>query len=283
MAAPRPRSRAVKPRQIVLGFFLLGLLILAKVIQDRQESAADPAPAGKETASDATAGGSAPSSPAPRTPNSSVRAPATVRPTPNPAPESASRRERSQHPNPVARTTAREHTNALAPAYHAEARGWTRLSGCTLVEDRFNDGDNVVARHRTEDGNSLTNSVFRLYFVDTPESRDKPFADHRRRVEDQGQDLGGLGYEETLALGRRAKARVPELLAQPFTVWTRWQEVYESERYFALIQTADGQWLHELLVREGLARVHTEGTDLPDGTDRRSAEAELRSGQHNPR
>lgn len=161
-----------------------------------------------------------------------------------------------------------------APA-RDEIHGWTRLAGCTLVEDRFNDGDNVVARHLGADGRREQETVFRLYFVDTPESRDKPYEDHRHRVEQQGAELGGLDYGQTLELGRRAKARAHELLSRPFTVWTRWQEVYESRRSFALIQLEDGSWLHERLIREGLARVHTEGTDLPDGTDRRDAEAEL--------
>lgn len=160
---------------------------------------------------------------------------------------------------------------------------WTKLTGCTLIKHQYNDGDNVVAKHLDEDGSSFTETSFRFYFVDAPESRDKPFADHRERVNEQGEELGGLDYLETIELGQLAKISVRELLEErSFTVWTRWEEVYDSSRYYALIEVegkAGAKWLHRALVRAGLARVHTKGIDLPDGTTRQEEEAQLEDWQ----
>jgi len=44
-----------------------------------------------------------------------------------------------------------------------------------------------------------------MYFVGDAESKDKPYDDYRRRVADQGEDFGGLDYQETILLGREAK------------------------------------------------------------------------------
>lgn len=135
------------------------------------------------------------------------------------------------------------------------------LSECRLVDDKYNDGDSF--KIKTGDGRTL---VVRIYFVDAPESRDKPYADHRKRVKEQGRYFGGLDYEESLVLGKRAKDEVvSRLKGKTFKVYTTWEEVYDSGRYYAFVELADEGWWHEYLVRNGLGRIHTKGEGLPTG------------------
>ena len=63
-------------------------------------------------------------------------------------------------------------------------------------------------------------------------------------------------------------------LSQPFTIYTRWRSVFGS-RYYAIVVTADGHDLDELLVSNGLARIYGTRTPLPDGRDSREYLAHL--------
>ena len=54
-------------------------------------------------------------------------------------------------------------------------------------------------------------------------------------------------------------------LAQPFTIYTRWRSVFGPTRYYAIVITARGRDLNELLVSSGLARIYGTRTPLPDG------------------
>lgn len=137
------------------------------------------------------------------------------------------------------------------------------LKNCVYVPDtKYNDGDSFKVK--TEDGRIVE---VRCYFVDTAESKDKPYADHRKRVTDQGRYFGDLGYKEALKLGREAKKYAERSLSgKKLTVYTIWEEVYTSGRYYAFVEVPGmGLW-HEDLVKKGLARIHTKGADLPNGT-----------------
>ena len=80
-----------------------------------------------------------------------------------------------------------------------------------------------------------------------------------------------------MELGGTAKKRALGLLTGgPFTLYTRWQPVFRSGRFFAFARSEGGEWLHETLVREGLARIYTEGAALPDGTTKKKRESRLR-------
>jgi hypothetical protein len=60
-------------------------------------------------------------------------------------------------------------------------------------------------------------------------------------------------------------------------VITRWQPVFESGRFYAFIFFDDtGEELSESLTREGLSRIYTEGTDLPDGRKKADFERHLK-------
>jgi len=133
------------------------------------------------------------------------------------------------------------------------------------VYDRFTD-----ARYVDRDGNDGDSFMvkaggrefeLRLYFVDAPESYlSDRYADQRRRVAEQARDLGGIAPAEAVEVGQRAKAFTRQRLASgPFTVYTYWERVYDSDRTYGFVELPDGSDLASLLVAEGLARVHTKG------------------------
>jgi endonuclease YncB( thermonuclease family) len=143
------------------------------------------------------------------------------------------------------------------------------LSGVRFIDDETNDGDSFVVEH---DGQKL---VLRLYFVDCAEKREYKLV--AGRLKDQAGYFGGLSIPQTLKLGQQAKAFTADLLrSQPFTVFTRWERVYDSERIYAVIRFDDGEDLAHKLVQAGLARIHTKGVNMPDGKKANDYENHLR-------
>lgn len=135
--------------------------------------------------------------------------------------------------------------------------------GCHLVPNKRNDGDSFIVNH-----NGIEQE-YRIYFVDAPESKDKPYDDHRRRVLEQGQDLGGLSYDETIVIGSDAKTFTRKLLSRPFEIITKGELVYQGPRKYAFVRVeyeGEKRWLHEILLERGLGRLKTRGTTTPDGT-----------------
>jgi endonuclease YncB( thermonuclease family) len=122
-------------------------------------------------------------------------------------------------------------------------------------------------RCRLPDGRLET---FRLYFVDTTESRP------RGKRSDEQTAYFGLTRADAIKLGEEAKAFNAAALQRPFTIQTRWRRVFGPTRYYACVFTADGNDLAELLVRNGLARIYGTRTPLPDGRDSRSYLAALK-------
>jgi endonuclease YncB( thermonuclease family) len=53
--------------------------------------------------------------------------------------------------------------------------------------------------------------------------------------------------------------------------------VFGPSRYYAIVLTADGRDLNELLVSAGLARIYGTRTPLPDARDSRTYLAQLRA------
>jgi len=138
------------------------------------------------------------------------------------------------------------------------------ISGCRWQDHKGNDGDSF--RARLPDGRV---EEFRLYYVDAPESQFRTYrggATNRERIHEQARALG-LTDEQAVEIGKKAKARVHDLLAgKPFTLHTRWDDPFGDRRYHAFVTPQGGPLLEETLVREGLARIHTKPADLPDGT-----------------
>lgn len=144
------------------------------------------------------------------------------------------------------------------------------LKHARLVDDSGNDGDSFKIVH---DGGE---QILRLYFVDCPEKRQYSLVNDR--LKDQAGYFGGLSIPQTVATGMEAKAFTEKLLrGQDFTIQTRWERVYDSERLYALVFFDDGEELSEKLVKAGLCRIHTKGTVMPDGQREFDFENRLRA------
>jgi endonuclease YncB( thermonuclease family) len=148
------------------------------------------------------------------------------------------------------------------------AQEWNRLEGCALLPNQWNDGDSFHVRYRGKE------YLFRLYFVDTPESENSLPA----RLADQARYFG-TSPVEVMALGKEAAAFTRgELSKRPFTVSTRWHDALgrsRMERFYALVET-NGKDLNELLVAHGYARIYGSRVPLPDGRTSQQYLASLR-------
>lgn len=149
---------------------------------------------------------------------------------------------------------------------------------CSLADDRGNDGDSF--RVKFPDGRT---EIIRLYFVDAPESAFKAYGGGRnnhQRIARQAADLGGITPQQAVGIGKQAKSFALATLAKaPFTLHTEWDDPFGDRRYHAFVEVTHGgetRFLHELLVQKGLARIHTKGAPLPDGTPERKQENHLR-------
>ena len=141
------------------------------------------------------------------------------------------------------------------------------IEGCSLIDHRGNDGDSFHVN--TPKGKEEV----RLYYVDAPESAARTYRNgdtNHKRIAQQGDAMGGLNRSETTQVGVDAKAFVKELLnGKKFSIATTREKVYGSRRIYAyVIVKWKGQqrYLHELLVANGLGRIHTKPMTLPDNT-----------------
>lgn len=166
---------------------------------------------------------------------------------------------------------------ATAPAKPSQTGRYETYPGCTLAPDRGNDGDSF--RVQLPDGRR---EILRLYFVDTPESAFKSYGggeNNHRRIEQQAADLGDITPQQAVEIGKKAKTfTLATLESAPFTLYTEWDSPFNDRRYHAFVEiTQDGKrrFLHELLVEKGLARIHTKGAPLPNGTSERKQESHL--------
>jgi len=140
-----------------------------------------------------------------------------------------------------------------------QAQAFTRYDGCTYIPEEWNDADSFHVR--MPDGKE---QVLRLYFVDALESENS----FPERVAEQAAYFG-ITSEDALKLGKEASAFTQKLLsAKPFTAQTRWRVALgrsKLPRFYAMITTAEGKDLDELLVSAGLARIYGTRTPLPGG------------------
>lgn len=148
-------------------------------------------------------------------------------------------------------------------------RSWRHLDNVSLVEHAGNDGDSFHARR------NRSRYLFRVYFVDTPET-DSRFPE---RLQEQA-DYFGIPLEQIIEAGKMADDFTKELLAKkPFDAYTKYRDAMGAStqnRIYAMIKV-DGRWLCELLVENGLARIHGVGDELPDGVSQRRHWARLRT------
>ena len=134
---------------------------------------------------------------------------------------------------------------------------WRTFENCTLIPNESNDGDSFHVKVKRRE------YIFRLYFTDAPET-DMSFPD---RVAEQA-DYWGISQKAAVRLGHQAANFTRKFLADGFTVCTKMDDARgrsDKERFYAMI-TVGEKTLPEELVRNGLARVFGQDTDLPDGT-----------------
>ena len=166
---------------------------------------------------------------------------------------------------------AEEPAEAPAPKPKKAPAGkpWQKIDGCTWKPDRWNDGDSF----HVLTGIEPPEIVARVYFVDTPEAETA----YRDRIAEQAADFG-ITKEQAVEIAHEAAAFTAKKLAAPFSVWTRWRPALGRSalgRNYCIIITSDGRDLNELLVENGLARIHGVRTALFDGRDSRAYLARL--------
>ncbi|MCF6311425.1 MAG: thermonuclease family protein [Verrucomicrobiales bacterium] len=134
------------------------------------------------------------------------------------------------------------------------------LEDCQWVQHKNNDGDSFVVKNK---GGEYT---IRLYYVDTPEKYiSGKYKNQRKRVADQGKYFGGLSSQQAVEVGLKAKAFTEkQLKGKTFTVLTKWESVFSSERYYGFVWLPGSTEkkplrLCEALVKNGLARIYTKG------------------------
>lgn len=158
----------------------------------------------------------------------------------------------------------------LASASRTEAKRWRVYENCTLIDNPANDGDSFHVRYNRR------RYIFRLYFVDAPES-DNSVPD---RVAEQAA-YWGITPQDAIRLGKEAKKFTEKFLENGFTAYSKLADAMgrsEKDRDYAVIRVGNKD-LGEELVRNGLARIHGMGIDLPDGTSERMMWWRLKSAE----
>jgi len=136
--------------------------------------------------------------------------------------------------------------SAFALVAGARADDWVEFDGCRLAPNESNDGDSFHVMHKGRE------YVFRLYFVDSPETSELIPS----RVREQAEAFEATN-EEVLEAGKEASDFTKKLLRKDFRVMTRWEDargMTKGGRHYAFIETSEGEDLGELLVAAGWAR-----------------------------
>jgi endonuclease YncB( thermonuclease family) len=140
-----------------------------------------------------------------------------------------------------------------AQAEETQTAGWRSLEDCQLADAAPGSGDNFLVQHGREA------SLFRLYWVDCPESSENDATRLRKQAR-----YFSISEEDVMQSGKTARRFARKFLRGSFTVHTRWQDARADPQtsYYAIIEK-DGEYLSEALVAEGLARIYGMPTDEP--------------------
>ena len=157
----------------------------------------------------------------------------------------------------------------LLTAAPAEAK-WRTYEDCRPIANDFNDGDSFHVRVKRR------HYIFRLYYVDTPES-DTTLTN---RIAEQAA-YWEIDEDRIPALAKDAAEFTKKFLKDGFTVYTERIDARgrsQRKRYFAMVKAGD-TYLSEALVGAGLARIYGIMGDLPDGTRENKYLARLRAAE----
>lgn len=132
------------------------------------------------------------------------------------------------------------------------------ITNARLVDHRGNTGDQFRLRFADRE------ETFQLYWVQAPEVSEQA----ANRLEEQSSYFGGITPAEVTTAGGQAREVVADILRQrPFTIFTRWEPVADTSKYYAYIlvehQPGDTSFLCELLVVRGLAIITGDPADTP--------------------
>lgn len=145
---------------------------------------------------------------------------------------------------------------------------WEKWEGCTLLADRYYDGDSFQVKHGSQ------SKVLRLYGADTPETD----TGYGQRIDEQAAYFG-IKPADVLRGGEAAKEFTAKFLSKPFRVITRLKVApgaSRSERVYAMVER-NGVALEAALVEAGLARATTETADYPDAAGGQKRFQQLRA------
>lgn len=150
---------------------------------------------------------------------------------------------------------------ALAPSSASAQKKWRpAYTDCQLIPHSGNDGDSF----RVRAGNIKNRTyLFRLYFVDTPESE----GSLPERLQEQADYFGIADIKDLIKAGKEATKFTENFLKNGFTVYSRLSDAMgrsSKDRDYAMVLSADGRDLGYELVRNGYARIYGMPTDLSD-------------------
>ena len=155
-----------------------------------------------------------------------------------------------------------------------QARQWRLYENCKLIPNESNDGDSFHVRYNKRE------YIFRLYFVDTPESE----SSLRERVAEQAA-YWGIDERTSIQLGKEAAKFTARFLADGFTVYSKLSDARgrsDKDRDYAVVMAGNKDLAVEL-VRNGYARVFGEGVEYPDGTSEQTIWWRLKSAEREAR
>ncbi len=148
-----------------------------------------------------------------------------------------------------------------APTDVSAAKKWREYVDCHVIPKASNDGDSFHVKA----GNIKSKTyLFRLYFVDTPESE----SSLPERLQVQADYFGIPDPKDVVKVGKEAVQFTEKFLEDGnFTVYSRLADALgrsAKDRDYAMVLNAAGLDLGTELVRNGLARVFGSGTDLSE-------------------
>lgn len=147
----------------------------------------------------------------------------------------------------------------VAPTDAQAAKKWREYTDCQMIPSSANDGDSFHVKA----GNIKSKTyLFRLYFTDTPES-EKSLPE---RLQEQADYWGIADPMDVVKAGKEASKFTADFLKNGFTVYSRLSDALgrsKMDRDYAMVMVGN-QDLGLELVRNGLARVFGNGTDLSE-------------------